>query len=446
MLRTSGKLTKKTTRLILRAIHSYYVSGLDLAAACALAASELVQSPNGHGHWIKTFGLDAFDASKDAETRARYEKLRLSSASNNRCAPELPPADRRTNKAPHPKFAEHARQTIDMHGAALNLTAGPVDPNAPQVVNFKLHGTQQEAEQARADQGQGSPAPITTPTQQSPTQPDQAQQNDGKGGSGTSTEHGKPKDPNAPGGAPLGLLRFDGEPALRAALVDALRGRRREIVRRGLSEGSLDLGRIARTGAGIDLGRAWQERTAPDTRRTALWIALDKSGSMHDGGPIKWSAAASAAAMILRAVEREGIRCGLSAYDTLCTHVLDLGAKQPRTLAQTLDWLSYDQSKGNTNAPWCGAEIGAKLLSVRADRRVMIVLCDQAYNPNDPKWAELARSGIELWGIEIEQQAYAPWTVEAPLPAWAHRYSTGSNALALNWARELRQHVGRVSV
>lgn len=445
MLRTSGKLTKKTTRLILRAIHQYHERGLDLAAACALAASELVQSPNGHAHWVKTFGPDAFDPTKDAETRARYEKLRQSSASNNRCAPELPPADQRTNKAPNPKFAELARQTIDMHGATLNLSAGPVDPNAPQVVNFKLHRTQQEAEQARADQAQGSPAPVTTQAQPGQTQPGQPQQNDGKGGSGTSTEHGKPKDPNAPGGAPLGLLRFDGEPALRAALVDALRGRRREIVRRGLSEGSLDLGRIARTGAGIDLGRAWQERTAPDTRRTALWIALDKSGSMHDGGPIKWGAAASAAAMILRAVEREGIRCGLTAYDTSCTHVLDLESKQPRTLAQTLEWLSCDRADGNTYAPYCGAEIGGKLLKVRADRRVMIVLCDEAYKPNDSRWNDLARSGIELWGIEISPRANAPWTVEAPLPAWAHRYSTGSAALALNWARELRQHVGRVT-
>lgn len=437
MLRTSGKLTKKTTRLILRAIHYYHdEKGLDLSAACALAASELVQSPNGHAHWVKTFGPDAFDPAKDAETRARYEKLRQSSASNNRCAPELPPADQRTNKAPNPMFAEHARQTIDMHGATLNLSAGPVDPNAPQVVNFKLHRTQQEAEQARQDQ-QSAPAPITAPAQ-----PDQQQQN-GDGKDGTERQESKPIDPNAPGGAPMGLLRFDGEPALRAALVDALRGRRREIVRRGLSEGSLDLGRIARTGAGIDLNRAWQERTAPDTRRTQLWIALDMSSSMRGS---KWSAAASAAAMILRAVEREGIPCGLTAYNDGHFHVRNLSVKRPRPLADTLAWLARDQAGSCTCAPEAGVKIAQEMLKSRADRRVLIVLCDEDYHPANALWADIARRGIELWGIQLDENPNTPWTVSRGVAAWSHRYATGPRALALNWARELRQHVGRVSV
>lgn len=435
MLRTSGKLTKKTTRLILRAIHQYHERGLDLAAACALAASELVQSPNGHAHWVKTFGPDAFDPTKDAETRARYEKLRLSSASNNRCAPELPAADQRANKAQHPKFAEHARQTIDMHGATLNLSAGPVDPNAPQVVNFKLHGTPEEAEQARQDQ-QSAPAPITAPAQ-----PDQQQQN-GDGKDGTERQESKPIDPNAPGGAPMGLLRFDGEPALRAALVDALRGRRREIVRRDLSEGSLDLGRVARTGAGIDLNRAWQERTAPDTRRTQLWIALDMSGSMRGA---KWESAASAAAMILRAVEREGIPCGLTAYNDRHQHIRNTSSKRPRSLADTLRWLAHDQSSAGTDAPDAGAMIALEMLKSRADRRVLIVLCDEDYKPGDAQWAIMARNGIELWGIQLAENPNEPWTTSRGVAAWAHRYSTGGRALALNWARELRQHVGRVT-
>lgn len=136
----------------------------------------------------------------------------------------------------------------------------------------------------------------------------------------------------------------------------------------------------------------------------------------------------------------------MTAYNDRHQHIRNTSSKRPRPLADTLAWLAHDQSGGGTAAPEAGVKIAQEMLKARADRRVLIVLCDEDYNPGNVLWADIARRGIELWGIQLAENPNEPWTVSRGVASWAHRYSTGSAALALNWARELRQHVGRVSV
>lgn len=455
------KLTRAARTQILRRVRELHASGLALHVACAVTYVECVETcrTDGGQHFLRLFhgngmrGSTTFEPHGEQHAAERHEYRRTHHGhADDVKAPRyfVPKLDWTANQANQGTKAQQRAQADAR--AALGRAPG-----------FGLSSVQHV--QADAQSGP-APAAVATPSAQ-PKQPDP--------NAAPAAHIDTPQTTQAPGQpevapltlpsqlgthAPMALgghgsgdfLRMPGEAGVSAALVDALKGRRRSIVRRGLDAGELDLSpsRLAITGAGLDLGRAWQRRTAPDTRQTVVGVCLDYSGSMNAGNGSaqgsRYQIAARACAMILRVLERERIACAVWRYAGAGAEPVRRLLPTRTPLAQALRAIDIRPDGNSTDAPRAAHEAAQQLVKMRADRRVLVVLCDDDMRADASEWAEIERAGVEVWGISIAEQPTDPWSTLPDYNGWAARYRTGANELSQGWTGALRAGLGRVEV
>ena len=210
-------------------------------------------------------------------------------------------------------------------------------------------------------------------------------------------------------------MDYTGEPMLRAALVDALRERRRGRDLRGLDTGELDLSRIGPTALGLDLDRAFARRIRPDVRGVAVAILVDASSSMNDADG-RGKAAKRGACLAYRALTRERIAVSVSQYGAPAAQqwaeIVRFGAPQSQAM-QALH-AAPDWRRWGTDAP---TAVGR------------------------------AVAGLELWPILLGAQAArglaqiesAGWSSIPPIVA------EDPAELVPTWTRAMRAHLGRVA-
>lgn len=468
-LKFGTKLTRAARAQILRRIQTLHAQGLALHVACAVTYVESVAAcpTMGADHYARLMRMNRADWEQtlrpegEAHATERHETRRTRHGHND--------ANGRLKRyfVPALDWAMHARNGHSMIGEARKYA----EKRAREVfdsVNGQIPGMGGQATPdpaAPANTTGKSPVAVATPN---------AQKNQGDP---TPAAHiDAPQTTQAPGpqeiapvtlpsqlgtrspmrdggqGSPDAILRMPGEAGCAAALVDALKGRRRSETRRGLDSGELDLSpsRLALTGGGLDLARAWQRRTAPDTKRTLVGVLLDYSGSMKAGEGSaegsRYNIAARAAAMILRALEREKIACTAWRY-------AGAGAEPVRKLHPTktplrdaLRQLDMRPDGSATDAPRAADEAARAMLKIRADRRVLVVLCDDDMRPDDGRWPEIERAGVEVWGISIAKYPTDDWRTLPDCAGWAARWRTGANHLPAGWAAAMRAGIGRIEV
>ncbi len=258
-------------------------------------------------------------------------------------------------------------------------------------------------------------------------------------------------DPLQAGPQPGAAVDYTGEPTLRAALVDALRERRRGRELRNQDAGELDLSRIAPTALGLDLDRAFARRIRPDVRGVAVLVLVDASSSMRKDG--RGVAAKRGACLAYRALTRERIAVSVAQYgareetsDPAFAVVAAFGAPQSQAMADLHDMPEWRFVW--TLAPRA-TERAAEILARRSEpRRVLMFLCDEDVTADDPAWKAARAAGLELWPILLGVQAAAGrekidaagWSSIPPIVA------EDPAELVPTWTRAMRAHLGRVAV
>lgn len=483
-LKFGSKLTRSARTQILRRIRGYHAQGLALHVAFSVVYLECTQASTTYGashfarlfetnnaHWYATLRQENEHHACHAHDHARRSYGHDDETGKLRryyCPPldfDANQKNRQQNGRAFKNAMQQAQNVLSTATHELPNSKGAPTPNAdaaPTVTSRAPAPLSQPAHQGQPQQN----APVTTTT----TKPNGKPTDDGK----PSVQIDTPETTRAPGapevqpltlpselgthapmrdgghGSPDNMLRMPGEPAVSAALVDALKGRRRAEVRRGLDCGELDLSpsRLALTGGGLDLGRAWQRRTTPDTRRTLVGVLLDYSISMKAGGGpnqlSRYQIAARAAAMILRALERERIDCAAWRYAGAGAEPIRALAPVKTTLREALRKMDISPDGKSTDAPRAAHEAAREMVKIRADRRVLIVLCDDDMAPDSAAWRDVAEAGIEVWGISIAAQATDPWTTLPDCAGWTHRWQTGAENLPAGWSAAMRAGIGRI--
>lgn len=261
-------------------------------------------------------------------------------------------------------------------------------------------------------------------------------------------------DPLQAGPQPGAPVDYTGEPMLRAALVDALRERRRGRDLRGLDTGELDLSRIGPTALGLDLDRAFARRIRPDVRGVAVAILVDASASMNDSDG-RGRAAKRGACLAYRALTRERISVAVAQYGAAQRElgpVSQWSVRVPFGMPQTQAMQTLHQMRehcyGGTFAPAAVDRALSEMLARRSEpRRVVMLLCDDDVDASEREWRDARAAGVELWPILLGKQAArglaqierAGWSSIPPIVA------EDPAELVPTWTRAMREHLGRIA-